>query len=330
MEEGELEGSSIKGKRVIVTGGAGVIGRELLKLLIEKGVSIVSVDRYPLPKGDWSGVSHVQKDLATDSLDELRDFQPQIIFHLAAAFEKSKESPEFWNTNWHDNIVLSHRIAGLTKELPNLEVFLLASSYLVYSPSLYLSPSLPDDVVYLKEDDFIAPRNLCGAAKYYTEGEIEFVKGGLNPSLRTVYARIFRVYGCGSRDVISRWARAALFGQGIEVYNKQNRFDFVFARDVAEGLLRLAQSHDAEGPVNLGSGVTRSIQDILNLLVECVPMAQSRIQELGTREPFEASCADLTRLRRLTGWVPSTELEEGIKIIIDFEHGIAGQEIAYE
>lgn len=325
-----MEGSSIKGKRVIVTGGAGVIGRELLTLLVEKGASILSVDRHPLPEGDWSAVFHIQKDLTTDSLDELRDFQPQIIFHLAAAFERSKESPEFWNTNWHDNVLLSHRVVDLAKEMPNLEVFVFASSYLVYSPSLYLSPSLRDDVVYLKEDDLIAPRNLCGAAKYYTEREIEFIKGVLKPSLRTIYARIFRVYGRGSRDVISRWVRAALFGQDMEVYNKENRFDFISARDVAEGLLRLAESPDAEGAVNLGSGVIRSIQDVLDVLLEYVPSAKMRIRDLGKREPFEASCADLARLKLLTGWVPSTDLEKDITVIVEFEQNRVDQEIAHE
>ena len=325
-----MKESSIKGKRIIVTGGAGVIGQELLRLLISKGANILSVDRCPLPEEDWSGVVHIEKNLATDDLDKLCDFQPQIIFHLAAAFERSKESPEFWSANWHDNILASHRIIGPVKKMSSLEVFVFASSYLVYSPSLYLSPSLPEKVVHLREDDSIAPRNLCGAAKYYTERELEFMKYVRNPSLRTIYARIFRVYGCGSKDVISRWVRAALFGQDIEVYNKQNRFDFVFARDVAEGLLRLVESANGEGPVNLGSGVARSIQDVLNLLIECVPTAQWRIQDIDINEPFEASCADLARLKLLTGWLPPTSLEEGIRIVLEFEQNRVNQEIVHE
>ena len=317
-----MKESLIKDKRVLVTGGAGVIGRELLKLLIGKGASILSVDRQPLPKGDWAGVLHIQKDLAKDSLDELHDFQPQIIFHLAASFERSKESPEFWDINWHDNVLLSHRIVDLAKEMPDLEVLVFASSYLVYSPSLYLSPSFRD-VTYLKEDDHIVPRNLCGAAKYYTEKEIEFVKEVFNLSFRAIHARIFRVFGCGSRDVISRWIRAALSDQEIEVYNRQNRFDFIFAADVAEGLLKLVENSNAYGSINLGSGAARSIQEVLDCIGENI--SQLRIRDLGIKEPFEASCADLTRLKQMTGWTPPTRLEEGIKMIIEFEQNSAGQ-----
>lgn len=323
-----MKRSLIRDKRVLVTGGAGVIGRELLRLLVEKGADVLSVDRQPLPSGNWARVLHVQKDLAEDSLDEIRDFNPQIIFHLAASFERSEESPEFWDINWHDNTLLSHRIVDLAKEMPDLEVFVFASSYLVYSPSLYLSPSLRDDVIYLKENDPVSPRNLCGAAKYYTEKEIEFVKEVVNPSLRTVHARIFRVYGCGSRDVVSRWVRAALSGQDIEVYNKQNRFDFIFARDVAEGLLKLAESPNANGAVNLGSGDARSIQEVLSFIHRYV--GQLRTRELGTKKPFEASCADLTKLRQMTGWAPSIRLEEGIKMIIAFEQKYKGRRLDNE
>jgi len=306
------------GRRVLVTGGAGVIGRELLKLLLICGSSILSLDRVPLPKGDWRGIVHIQKDLAVDSLKELWDFQPEILFHLAATFERSNESLEFWDTNWHDNILLSHRIIQFTKQMPSIETFVFASSYLIYSPTLYLSELVRSDVVSLKEDDPVEPRNLCGAAKYYTEREINFVKEILNRRLRTVYARIFRVYGCGSRDVISRWIRAALIGKEIEVYNKQSRFDFIFARDVAEGLVRLSGTPDAEGPVNLGSGVARSIQEVLELLPGSfsIPL---KIGDLGIKEPFEASCANLMRLKQLTGWVPSIDLPKGIRTITEFE-----------
>lgn len=321
---------SLKDRKVLVTGGAGVIGRELLTRLIKKSAKILSLDRYPLPEENEDGVFHIQRDLAADGLNEVCDFQPQIVFHLAAAFERSEESSEFWSINWRDNVMLSHRIVELIKDMPDLEVFVFASSYLIYLPSLYLSTSLRDEAVCLQEDDLIAPRNLCGAAKYYTEREINFVRDTLNPSLRTVHARIFRVYGCDSRDVISRWVRAALSGQEMEVYNRQNRFDFIFAGDVAEGLLRLAESPDASGPVNLGSGVARSIQDVLISVAKYVSPAKSRVKDLGTREYFEVSCANLARLKQLTGWVPAVDLKKGIEIIVEFEKRRARQETAYE
>ena len=79
---------SVKGKRVLVTGSAGVIGRELLKILKVKDANVLSVDRLPLPMGDYGEVKHIRMDLAVDNYDELIEFEPEFIIHLAAAFER--------------------------------------------------------------------------------------------------------------------------------------------------------------------------------------------------------------------------------------------------
>jgi len=228
---------SIRGKRVAVTGGAGVIGKELLRMLINAGVDILNLDKQRLPGDGWEGVCHVKKDLATDDFEELIEFNPQIFFHLAAEFERSTESPKFWEKNWRNNMVLSHKIADVVKNMRECQVFVFASSYLVYSPELYLFKEPPRGDTPLNENDFIQPRNICGAAKFYTERELEFIKEYYNPSMRVVSARIYRVYGLDSREIINRWVRAVLAGKKFDVYNRQNRFDYIFSRDVAQGLL---------------------------------------------------------------------------------------------
>lgn len=130
-------------------------------------------------------------------------------------------------------------------------------------------------------------------------------------------ARIFRVYGRGSRDVISRWVRAGLKDEPIEVYGRNNRFDYIFADDVAEGLIRLAESEAAQGVINLGSGVARSIADVVAILQIELPGLQ--VQDRRSDDMVEASCADMTLFQQITGWLPNTSLEEGIKQIIAYE-----------
>jgi nucleoside-diphosphate-sugar epimerase len=120
-------------------------------------------------------------------------------------------------------------------------------------------------------------------------------------------------------DVISRWVRAAMTGQPVELYNSRNYFDYIFAGDVAEGLIRLSESTQAQGVVNLGSGIPRSVQNIADILGVHFPEWRSLIKELGTTERFEASCADLTKLKQTTNWTPTVALEQGIQAIIQFE-----------
>ncbi|MBF0319454.1 MAG: NAD-dependent epimerase/dehydratase family protein [Nitrospirae bacterium] len=313
--------SDLKGARVVVTGGAGVIGRELLAILREAEGTVISLDKKPLPEDfNLTGITHIVKDLAADPIDEIIDFRPEIFFHLAAAFERSKESPEFWNVNWTDNTLMSHRAVDAARRIDTLRAFVFASSYLIYSPALYMSSSLRHAPVYLREDAPAAPRNITGASKYYTERELDFIREYLRPSLKTVYARIYRVYGRGSRDVISRWIRSALNSKPLDVYNIDNRFDYICARDVAEGLLRLAVAENAEGVINLGSGQSHSVEDVLTALASFIDI---KITGRARLEDYENSTADIGLLRNLTGWAPRTTLTEGIGRVIEYERGLS-------
>ena len=192
---------------------------------------MLSVDRLPLADPP-PGVEHLEGDLATIDLAPLARFRPRHILHLAATFERSVKSPEFWAENWNDNVVVSHRLAELAESAGAVETFVFASSYLVYDPRRYLTHAPPTAATPLDEEARLRPRNLCGAAKLYAEAEIEFMRRVRSLGFRSAHARIFRVYGRGSKDVVSRWVRAALAGEAVEIYPPENRFDYVFAGDV--------------------------------------------------------------------------------------------------
>jgi nucleoside-diphosphate-sugar epimerase len=315
---------TVRGRRVLVTGSAGVIGRELLRRLDAAGAHVLSVDREALPEHEGHRVEHLRLDLADAPLAALGDFEPEFIVHLAAAFERSVETPGFWAPNWHDNVLPSHRIAALAAGIRATRVLVFASSYLVYRPELYQFAEPRQAAVALREDDAVAPRNLCGAAKLYAEHELDFVRDQLRPDLRLVHARIFRSYGRGSRDVISRWTRAALAREPVEIFGEANRFAYVFAGDVAEGLLRLAESPRASGPVNLAFGGSRTVREVWAAVVKRLPEAGALVRRGIERGPYEASGADLTRLRAWTGWEPGIDLDEGIGRIVEYERTVGG------
>lgn len=308
---------ALRGQAVLVTGGAGVIAGELLNLLSAADARVLSVDRLPLAAPP-AGVEHLVGDLAEIDLAPLAAFAPRYIFHLAATFERSVESPEFWAENWHDNVVVSHRLAELAEAAGSVEAYVFASSYLVYDPRQYLFATAPAEATSLGEESRLQPRNLCGAAKLYAEAEIDFQRRVRGLGMRTVHARIYRVYGRGSRDVVSRWVRAALAGEPIEVYHAENRFDYVFAGDVAGGLARLAVADGAGGPVNVATGRSRSVAEV----IAAIEAATGRRLDAAYRdadEPFEASQADVAVLRAATGWAPGTSLEAGVRLLAAFE-----------
>ena len=311
-----MEGIKLKNKKIIVTGGAGVIGRELVKKLLEKGAIIRCFDIAPKPQFLERKVEYCQRDLTTLNPVEFTTFNPDIIMHLAATFERTEETPEFWEDNFRNNIILSHNIIDAAKKCVNLEKFIFASSYLIYSPNLYLFSKPAINPRKLKETDLVNPRNLVGAAKYYTEKELEFINKMFGNFI-SISARIYRVYGFGSRDVISRWVRMALNGDELIVFQKENMFDYIFAEDVAEGLIKMAENVNRDEIINLGTGTVRRIEDVIKILRDQIP--NIKVKEIEKEELFEASCADISKLIKLIGWQPKTVLEEGIRKIVDYE-----------
>jgi nucleoside-diphosphate-sugar epimerase len=307
----------IANERIVLTGGAGVIGREVIRLAGTTGSTVLSIDRLPLPEPPQTGTRHVQADLAEADLSMIEAFRPTIMLHLAATFERSEETAEFWEPNWADNTTVSHRLAGLARDLPDLQAVVFASSYLVYDPATYLRSSPGGASAVLSELTSLGPRNLCGAAKLYAESEFAFAAAPRR--FRTAFARIFRVYGRGSRDVVSRFVRAALSGERLDVYRPENRFDYVHAQDVAEGLLRIAAEPAASGAINLARGQARSIEEVVAAIRAAMPgrTVESRLRDVD--EPFEASQADIGRLEDVTHWRPSISLEEGIRTLVAHE-----------
>ncbi len=306
----------MKNKRVFISGGAGVIGTALVQRLLEEGADIFVGDLKPCPKSWFGKVKYRQGDLNAIASQDLIAFDPEIFFHLAATFERSEESFPFFQENFHHNLRLSHYLMNCLKGAPSLQKVVFASSYLVYDSALYLFSENPKQTTILTEESPLYPRNICGGAKLFHELELRFLHHFLGNQLSCVSARIFRAYGRHSKDVISRWVRAALRDESLHIYRPEGRFDYIFADDVAEGLLKLAAT-SAQGVVNLGSGQARSISEVIHILRQHFPHLKTEYKDSSL--PFEASQASVERLVSLTGWQPSHSLEIAIPKLIEFE-----------
>ncbi|MED4601253.1 NAD-dependent epimerase/dehydratase family protein [Paenibacillus validus] len=317
----------LTGKKVFISGGAGVIGQELVKKLLQRGAEVMVGDIKPRPHGWDSSIIYRQGDLNYISCQELQRFQPEYVFHLAATFERSVETYEFWNENYEHNVRLSHHLMHCLKDIPTLRKVVFASSYLIYNPATYTFQEPAFEAVNLKEEGEIYPRNLCGVAKLLHEMELQFLHHFRGTSLQTVSARIYRSYGKNSRDIISRWIRALLQDETITVFRKEGLFDYIYAEDGAEGLIRLAES-DAVGIVNLGSGRARRVQEVLDVLALHFP--HMKVTEGDSDIPYEASQADMSLFKKWTGWAPERHLEDTIPEMIAYERDCSSSEVRSE
>ena len=303
--------------KVFVTGGAGVIGRQLVPLLVGEGFEVVVGDLKPRPDDFPEIVKYFQGDLNELSLEQFRKTAPDGVIHLAATFERSLESPDFFEDGFQNNVLLSHHILRMVKSTKSVSRIVFASSYLVYDERQYISETPPKEPRFLQESSQIAPRNMIGMAKLLHERELEFVSRDSDSGLTAASARIFRGYGRGSRDVISRWIRELIQGKPISVYRPEGRFDYIHAADSAQGLLRLFKAASVSGPINLGSGISRSVSDVIESLQAHFPNMKTVSCEADIM--WEASVADVSMLEKELSWRPAISLEEGIQDLVDFE-----------
>ncbi|GAA0551599.1 carbamoyl-phosphate synthase large subunit [Rhizomicrobium palustre] len=303
-------------RKVFVSGGAGVIGREMIPKLVARGFEVMVGDLKPRPEHFPSSVHYRQGDLNHITEGELAAFAPDCFIHLAATFERSTETYGFWEENFWHNVRLSHHLMTVTKDLPSLKRVVFASSYLIYDQALYQFDVAQEKPRTLNESDPILPRNLTGMAKLAHEIELRFLDGFRAEAFTTACARIYRGYGCNSRDVISRWIRMLLAGEKITVYRPEGLFDYIYAKDTAEGLIRLALS-DVRGIINLGTGRSRRVADVVEVLRQHFPKLEAETAEADI--PFEASGADTSAWQKAIGWLPDYDLEHAIPEMIAFE-----------
>jgi carbamoyl-phosphate synthase large subunit len=307
----------MKNRKVFVSGGAGVIGRELVKKLHFLGAIVWVGDLKPRPQ-DWpQEILYRQGDLNQLTRFEVEQFKPEIFIHLAATFERSTETFGFWEENFANNVLLSHHLMTLLKEADSLKRVVFASSYLIYNPELYNHPEPQKSAYRLAETDPILPRNLTGVAKLSHEIELRFLNGFCREKFTSISARIFRGYGRGSKCVISRWVRDLLEEKEIKVYNKEGLFDYIFSEDIATGLIQLAELDSIEGIINLGLDSPRRVKDIVEILKIYFPNMKHSEHESDIF--YEASQANMEIFQNLTGWCPSIQLEESIPQIIEYE-----------
>ncbi len=307
----------MKDKRVFISGGAGVIGNEMVLKLHQMGAKVFVGDLKPRPTHWPKDILYRQGDLNCLTEREINSFKPEIFFHLAATFERSTESYEFWKENFQHNINLSNHLMTVMKNITSLRRVVFASSYLIYNPELYNFPTPQKSAKRLSEGDPIYPRNLTGVAKLLHEIELRFLNGFIEVPFTSVCARIFRGYGKNSKDVISRWVRSLLNGEEITVYKKEGMFDYIYCEDTAEGLIKLALNYEVKGLINLGNDNARRVEEVVDILKKHFPEMKTKESDLDI--PFEASQANMDYYVKTIGWKPPHQLEDTIPKIIEFE-----------
>lgn len=298
---------------ILIAGISGVIGLELSKILIKNGHNVIGIDRKEKPSS-FADILYLQKDINFLNPYEIENLDFEIAINLAASFERTEESIDFFKVNFQDNLSASNNFLNLVIK-KNINQYIFASSYLVYDQEQYLSNKSSNSTFKLSENSILFPRNLIGSSKMMHELETKAIERHY-PRTKFVNLRIFRGIGLGSNCVVSRWIRNALNEKPIDLYNKEGSFDYIYSKDSALGISE-AINHQLSGTYNLGSGKSRYVKDVIDHLSLRFP--NIKINDLGTKGKIENSSADITTFASVTNYKPMYSLEDSIDEMIAFE-----------
>ncbi len=307
----------MKKKNVVITGGAGFLGSHLSDRLIAEGLFVFCLDN--LISGNKDNVRHLLADknfrFLNHNVSKYIKIAGRIDYVLHFA---SPASPEdylrFPIQTLKVGSLGTHNSLGLAKE--KKAKFFLASTSEVYG----------DPLVHPQPEKYWGNVNPIGVRGCYDESK-RFAEAITMAYCRvhkldTRIVRIFNTYGPRMRindgRVIPNFIYQAMHAQPITVYGsgRQTR-SFCYIDDLIEGIWRLMRTRINQ-PVNLGNPHEFNILQLAKLVLKFT-RAKSRIifKPLPQDDPKQRQ-PDISQARKLLGWQPQVELEEGLKKTIEW------------
>lgn len=253
-------------KSVIVTGGAGFIGSNLVNLLLEKGLKVVVIDDLSVGKKENLPIEDKKLQFVKADIRVRKDMLKLIknvdtIFHLATqCVRKSINNP--WLVH---SVNAEGTLSVLDASLANkISSFVYVSSSEVYGTA---------EKTTMTEDHPLNPTTIYGASKLC--GELYSLAYWRTHGLNSIIVRPFNTYGYNSHfdgayaEVIPRFVIRALNGLPLQIFGDgtQTR-DFTFVTDTAYGIY-LVGSHGKPGQVyNIARGQEVSVVDLAKIVLK--------------------------------------------------------------
>jgi UDP-N-acetylglucosamine/UDP-N-acetyl-alpha-D-glucosaminouronate 4-epimerase len=302
--------------RALVTGGAGFIGSNLVRALLERGDDVRVLDNFST--GNRANLDNLDVEIVEG---ELRSYERvhnavrgcEVVYHLGAlgSVPRSVQDPltsSAVNVEGTLNVLLAARDEGIRRVV-------FASSASVYGSRA----SLP-----AAEDAAPDPISPYGVAKLAAERYcISFSR--VYESFESVVLRYFNVFGPRQSPFSQYAAGIPLFitaiaaGEPITVYGdgEQSR-DFTYVDNVVDATLRAGDAPDASGEIfNVAAGAPASV----NVVADTIGSILGRTVEKRNVAPrpgdLRDSWADLSKSERVLGYTPQVGLEEGLRRTID-------------
>ena len=314
-----------RNKHVLVTGGLGFIGSNLVIKLVEQGAKVTIMDvMVPDYGGNWFNIKPVEHKVKVH-VEDIRDEKvmnrlvkdKDYIFHLAGQ--------------------VCH-VMSLTNPYPDIDINIKGTAIVMeackhhnkdakviytgtrgeYGPATHLP---------VKEDAPTNPRGIYEISNLTAE-QIVKVYNDIH-GIRSVMLRLTNIYGeraqmRHSRFGVANWfIRQVIDDDTIKVFGDGKIVrDFLYVQDAVDAILMAAEKEEAVGEVfNVGVDKPTTFLELAEFLVKVAGTGKWAFapfsHERKVQEPGDFY-SDITKIRKRVGWQPRTSLEDGLKQTIDY------------
>ena len=307
----------------LVTGGAGFIGSHVCEALLSRNDSVICVDNfndYYDPKIKERNISNCLKNnrfklyridiTDSDALKKIfEENKVDCIIHLAAraGVRPSLDKPELY---YNVNVNGTKNLLELAAEF-KIKKIVYASSSSVYGTNKKM-PFSEEDVV----ESQVSPY-----AKSKREAELLCKSYHEHKGIAVLCLRFFTVYGPRGRPDMAPFKFTKLISEGkpIEVYGDgSSERDYTYITDIVKGVTAATDSAIDFEIINLGNANPTKLSDFISIIEDAVGK-KAIIKRLPEQQgDVPATFADISKARKLLGYNPIIEIEDGLKKFVDW------------
>jgi GDP-L-fucose synthase len=308
--------TSVLEKRIVVTGGAGFLGRHLVKRMRREGCQRIFVPQYP--QFDLTRPADVERLFL--------DHRPDILIHLAAMVGGIGANRNNPGRFFYENAMMGIQLIEAARRYDVEKVVVLGTicAYPKFTPVPFSEDTLWDG--YPEETNApygLAKKMLLVQCRAYRE------QYGTN----AIYLLPVNLYGPGDNfDLQTSHVIPALIRKCVEaVESGQHEVElwgdgsptreFLYVEDAAEGILLATKLYDKPAPVNLGSGMEISIRDLADTVAAMTGFKGSLVWNAAQPNGQPRRSLDTSRAEREFGFRARTPFETGLRETVNWYLG---------
>lgn len=285
--------------KLLITGGAGFIGSAVTAVLAKKNHEVMVYD-IDCENSRLNNIEYIKGHMF--DIDYLNSVLKKCdgVVHMVGLpdVRMAQEYPQMsfdLNVRSWQILLEAARNKGVMK-------IVLPSSAAIYG-AVEQSP--------ITEETTPNPTSIYGYHKYVAE---ELAKAySVNYGAHIIILRLFNVYGIRGAGILNILIEKASKGETVKLYGEKQKRDFIHVSEVADAFIRVLK-HDYRFEIyNVGTGVGRSVEDIVNLVKEYFPALL--VERGGYEGVFYDSVADITKLKNDTGFNPDRSDSDLRKVI---------------